>query len=499
MGTVAISGGAGGYPAAFPYDPDTRYPEYPGAGVSGAPNSVYEAVRACLRGLGLDAERYGTPGWNPLGHLVKPGDRVFIKPNLVTHEYRLGCDCPGDLFSVITHPSVLRAVADFVAIALKGRGEIVLGDNPCIDADWSLLTERTGLHRFGPYFTEAGTPCRVLDLRPMWTDDLTYYGFRSKVSPQSGDPEGESVIDLGDRSWFRGISPLLFRGVFTNRWETIRHHSMGRHRYSIASTILNSDVYISVPKLKSHHKVGATLNIKGLVGINYNKNHLIHWRIGYPGSGGDEYAVAHRAGDHLRIAARHVARDVVPEGAYLKARRRLKGSRLDRWTTPKWKDEHERYRGAWSGNDTCWRMAADLYNLFVRDMAGWRAENKRPARFFSVVDGVLGGEHNGPFCPKSRPNGVVIAGGDLLEVDCVAARLMDFRVRQIRYLDQLLDQHELSTDDIRVRWGDEDAPGFFAPEHRYLRYEPPTGWPELSHHPERAPTEAAPTWSDLRP
>jgi len=93
----------------------------------------------------------------------------------------------------------------------------------------------------------------------------------------------------------------------------------------------------------------------------------------------------------------------------------------------------------------------------------------------------------------------VIAGGDLLEVDCVAARLMDFRVNQIRYLDHLLDQHDVSVDDIQVRWGDIDADGFFDPAHRYLRFEAPTGWPDLSHHPDRAPDWTQPDWSNLRP
>ena len=48
------------------------------------PNPVYEAVEAMFKGLGLDRARAGTPEWNPLGDLVAPGDRVIIKPNLVS-------------------------------------------------------------------------------------------------------------------------------------------------------------------------------------------------------------------------------------------------------------------------------------------------------------------------------------------------------------------------------------------------------------------------------
>ena len=47
-------------------------------------------------------------------------------------------------------------------------------------------------------------------------------------------------------------------------------------------------------------------------------------------------------------------------------------------------------RGAWDGNDTIWRMVVDLYSIILKN---------GPRKFFSVIDGVIGGESNGPFCP----------------------------------------------------------------------------------------------------
>jgi len=38
----------------------------------------------------------------------------------------------------------------------------------------------------------------------------------------------------------------------------------------------------SIPKMKVHGKVGVTLNLKGLVGVNTDKNYLIHYRVGTP-------------------------------------------------------------------------------------------------------------------------------------------------------------------------------------------------------------------------
>src|SRR5262249_34054310 len=150
------------------------------------------------------------------------------------------------------------------------------------------------------------------------------YGYKSRTRLQPGDPEGSSVLNLGERSYFYGMNPLLFRGVFTDRWETIRHHHGKTHEYSLSNTILRSDVYISVPKLKAHHKVGATLNVKGLVGCNANKNYLVHWRVGFPEIGGDEFPRAHRRRDHVLLAARHLAADLLPEELYLWLRGSMK-------------------------------------------------------------------------------------------------------------------------------------------------------------------------------
>jgi len=476
---VAICKVNGGYPTLAPFNPDEAYPEYGGGEIAAQPNPVYRGVRETLRLLGCDSRRFGTAAWNPLGAWVRPGDRVFIKPNLLTHEYRTSSGTRGDVFSVITHPSVVRAVADYAAIALQGQGEIIIGDNPCIDADFNQLLAVTQLKTLEPLYRERfGVRCRVLDLRPLRTTNLEYYGFKSKTERQAGDPELSTVLNLAEQSCFYGLNPLLFRGVFTNRWETMRHHHGRRHEYSISNSILNSDVYISVPKLKAHHKVGATLNVKGLVGINSNKNYLVHWRVGFPLFGGDVFPVAHRLADYFIHAARAAAADLLPEPLYLRLRARLKGGPFDRALQLRKKSGHENFRGAWDGNDTCWRMAADLYKIFVNDVSGFR--QGRQMKFFSVVDGVLGGEGNGPFTPSPKPAGVVLAGEDLLRVDCVAARLMDYDLRQVRYLDHLLNEEGLDERGINVLSEDFDVSNYFEGGARYLRFAAPTGWPHLA-------------------
>jgi uncharacterized protein (DUF362 family) len=472
---------AGGYPREAPYHPDEQFPEY-GMRPTGESNPAYRGVRNLFRSLGFDADSFGTTAWNPLGHLIRPGDRVFIKPNLVTHEHRASCKCAaGDLFSVITHPAVVRAVADYAAIALQGRGEIVIGDNPSIDADFSQILKHTRLQTLPPFYcAQFGLRCRVLDLRPVWTPRLAEYGFQSRTETLAGDPEGSSLLNLGRRSRFFGIDPAQFRGVFTNRRETIRHHSGDRQEYSISNTILNADVFISVPKLKAHHKVGATLNIKGLVGINSNKNLLPHWRVGYAGAGGDEFPTIHRRLDPWRLRVVHALQDTLPESLFLAGRHAVPAA-VSRLFERHSVHSHERFRGAWDGNDTCWRMAADLYAAFIQDGAGWRMRHgKHALRTLSVIDGITAGEGDGPFCPTPRPARVLVGGADLLLTDALAVRFMDFDVRGVRYLASLLDEAGI---DLRALNVVSDLPGFdrcFHTMSSFGRFTAPQGWPRLS-------------------
>ncbi len=480
---VSIVWARGGYPDTPPFNPDTAYPEYRGEVGPQGSNPVYDAVRTALRDLGFDRDRVDTREWNPLGHIVGPGDRVVVKPNLVTHEYRRSCNSAGDVFSVISHPSVIRAVADYAALALKGRGSLVIADNPSIDADFDVLLSASRLKSLETvYPAHFGVECTVRDLRPRRTADLEHYGYRSKTVSLEGDPNGSTVLDLGKRSFFHGLNPLLFRGVFTNRWETIRNHIGSRHRYSVSNTILDADVYISVPKLKTHHKVGATLNIKGLVGINSNKNHLIHWRIGFPKTGGDEFPTPPSAFDYFVVGLRHAMLDLLPERVVMWLRTKTKGTSLSVVLEDIRGTSFKCYRGAWSGNDTCWRMAADLYRLFILDQSGHRIPPARPLRTFSVVDGIVAGEGNGPFCPSARESRVVLAGENLLDVDAVAARLMDFDVERIQYIHRLLNAEGRSVQDIGVTIADAPCPDFFDPAHRYLGFTPPSGWTELPLH-----------------
>src|SRR5690606_30099179 len=108
--------------------------------------------------------------------------------------------------------------------------------------------------------------------------DLDYYGFMLGRAPLTGDPRGVVEVDLEGRSLLRDEPWWLFRGTYHERIDTLRAHTGGHHRYRFSRSIFEADAFISIPKLKSHAKVGATLNIKGLIGTIADKNALVHWK-----------------------------------------------------------------------------------------------------------------------------------------------------------------------------------------------------------------------------
>ena len=386
---------------------------------------VKGTLKKCFHDLGY-------PEKNPLSRIVKPGDKVFIKPNWVASRWRASCPHKDNLYCVITHPNVIEAVADFVAEALDGQGEITIGDNPSIDANFSELMDFTEIEKIkGKY----GVSVNILDLRPLVCDDLKNYGKKGLMVPQLGDPRGMVEVNLSKESLLYGLDSSRFRGVFDEREETVASHSGETHLYSFARSLYDSDVYISIPKLKTHQKVGVTLNLKGLVGSISNKNQLVHWRIGYPEINGDEYPTKE-------------AYDVAQKAKVT-------------------------HRGAWPGNDTIWRMVGDLY----------KGLKKKERRYFSVVDGIIAGEGQGPFCPTSKNANTLIVGEDLLATDIVATRYMGFNPEKIKYLKFFLDEKYdgVSLENISVWENGEIIDDFFNTNSLYSDFYVVNQWNEIKY------------------
>lgn len=390
------------------------------------PDAVQQLVRDALAALALPAD------------FVRPGDRVVLKPNWVKEhdERRPG---PDAWEHVVTHPAVIEAVTRWVAERLGGRGSITICDAPQTDSSFATLRRYCGLDAMLDRCRAAfpGVEMGLLDLRPEeWhaVDGVT-------VSKQAlpGDPRGSTHVHLDAASEFVGYAGCgQLYGASYDMAETNARHAGTRHEYLLCRTPMEADVFINLPKLKTHKKVGLTCALKNLVGINANKNWLPHHTEGTPEQGGDQFPAA-------TTKARL-------EHSWMGAAKRLLRNRplLSRLFVPLKKagrlvfgDTQKVVRsGNWHGNDTCWRMVLDLNKcLFFFDGAG--ARRTRPLRYLAVVDGIIGGEGNGPMAPDAKPCGVIVAGTHPLAVDTVAATLMGFDWRKIRLLQNAYAMREL--------------------------------------------------------
>lgn len=402
------------------------------AAFSGSPdyqdgNAVGQLVRQALSALELSSD------------FIKPGDRVVLKPNWVKEhdERRPG---PGQWEHVVTHPAVIEAVARWTAERLKQSGQIIICDAPQTDSSFAKLSEYCGLESMLARLRRDHPELRieVMDLRPEEWHAIDGVTVSKTMLP--GDPLGSTHVRLDSGSEFIGFSGQgKLYGASYDMAETNAAHNGKRHEYLLCRTAMEADVFINLPKLKTHKKVGVTCALKNMVGINANKNWLPHHTEGTPEHGGDqfptsttrtrfEYSWMGRAKRFLKNRP-GMSRLFVP---MKKAARLFFG------------DTQSVIRsGNWHGNDTCWRMVLDLNKcLLFFDATGKR--RTKPLRYLAVVDGIVGGEGNGPMSPDRKACGVVLAGTNPLAVDCVAAELMGFDWRKLRLLKNAFTTKELS-------------------------------------------------------
>ena len=433
------------YPETGPFHPGTLYPEYPfGVDYIGPPNPVYAGVRDLFVSLGLDAENFGTPYWNPLGALVSPGGTAIVKPNLVISEHPLGT---AGINAAVAHGSVLRPLIDYLFIAMNGRGRIVVADSPIKEVDFDKIMDLSGVSsvkRFYDGHTDNGL--ELLDFRDVQVLRNSA-GFMIASRPLPGDPQGYTDVDLGPSSMFHDVaqhSHLLRSTAVYYENVMDQYHNKEHNIYSVPNTLLRADAVISVAKLKTHRKGGITMGLKNSVGITNEKRSLPHHRIGPPSKGGDTIA----DGARWDAALEDGFRDLVlghPAGRMaLKAvggplkdlSRKVIRPLMER--LGKSEDHLAVTEGDWYGNDTVWRMALDLIRVLIYSKAEGGLDSSPQRNYLSIIDGVVAGEGEGPLQPDPKACGVVIGGLHPVTTDIVAATLMGFDHSKIPMLREAL-------------------------------------------------------------
>jgi uncharacterized protein (DUF362 family) len=441
MPRVAVSSGRHGYPSESPYSPGTSYPEYPFSSETAANvvNHAYDGVRNVLQLLELDQEHFGQKQWDPLGEIIHPGETVVLKPNFI-RDFRETQSGHGDC--LITHGSIIRAALDYVYIAIKGKGRIIVADAPQNDADFDEIRRISGLNQIQEFYRQhADFEIEAYDLRPEMARKVD--GVICGHEKLAGDPVGYVKVDLGEHSSFSEIDHLchLLYGAEYDTDELRLHHSNGVHEYLISRTVMDADCVINLPKLKTHKKTGITVCLKNLVGINGNKNWLPHHREGTPAQGGDQFAddgIRHRIERKTMICFRHVFPLFGPARRLLaKPLKALGKSFFGDTNTDTVRS------GNWYGNDTTWRMVIDLNRIFMYAGSNGHLQDKPARRVFCLVDGIIGGEGNGPLDTTPKPAGIVLAGGNSVAVDLACAHLMGFDYQRLPLLSRGLLAHPL--------------------------------------------------------
>jgi uncharacterized protein (DUF362 family) len=326
---------------------------------------------------------------------------------------------------VLTHGSFIRAVSDYVCIALNGRGRIIVCDAPQTDSNFKLICQRLGLDRVAEFYRSMGVQFDLMDLRQEeWESQGGAVIHRRKLA---GDPRGGMAFDLGPSSEFsRHDGNGKYYGADYNLNEVNSHHAGGLHEYFLSRSVIEADVFINLPKLKTHKMTGITVALKNLVGITADKNWLPHHTQGDPSSGGDEFPTAARTHKVERAALMYLRRIALRSpaiGGRVLALAKSAGQ-------PIFGDSDKVIRaGNWHGNDTTWRMCLDLNKILLcgrPDGTIPLPADHETKRYLALVDGVMAGEGNGPVDPDPVPTGIILGGTNPVAVDSAAAILMGF-------------------------------------------------------------------------
>jgi len=356
----------------------------------------------------------------PFGRMIPRGAKVLVKPNLVTHENQ----GPWGLDPLITHPSLIRAVVE--AALEADPAELLVGDAPLQGCDLQHLLSVTGLNAWAEVLG-ARDP-RFKGIRDFRRTTCSFVDG-ARVAAENLQPEDRFVLfDLQDESLLEPITEGdgAFRVTCYDPRLMARTHAPGRHQYLVARAVMEADVVINLPKLKTHKKAGITCALKNLVGINGNKEYLPHHRIGGSETGGDCYPGRSLTKRALEFALdrQHMTASSIESEVWRGIERQLQ-------RTLRLRGDLLGVEGSWSGNDTVWRMSLDLNRILIYGRANGTLADSPQRQVLHIADAVIAGQGDGPLSPQPLPLGLLLAGQNAAAVDWVGAHLLGYDPTQL--------------------------------------------------------------------
>lgn len=411
----------------FPYNPSKQYIEHNNYDISNDENDVYDMIRQSFIDLKLDENNIGKAEWNPFCDIVRPGNVVVLKPNLV-----INAKTSEAQEYTTTHASVIRPIVDYVWKALKGAGTIILGDAPAAETNFDKVLEQGNYKKLVNYLVKKGINIKLADFRSVKVNEVNgiWVGEQKTNIIERG-----IKINLGKESFFYG-ERKKYHGAGYDIKQTNKHHFNETHEYYVSETIIKADVIISIPKFKTHRKAGITCCLKNLVGINVDKNYLPHFTMGCANDGGDEMPTINQ-NRVLLLKIYNIFREYVLAYTWKyigmfgeKVIRYVRNNKTSNNLNQNDNSEldsagwlHNKITGidisggAWQGNNTICNMILDLNKIFLRCKRNGILSKNTDRKYFYVVDGIEIGEGDGPITPRKYQANFVVSGYDGLSID----------------------------------------------------------------------------------
>ncbi len=273
------------------HDPTLAYPtlKKTADGLLGIQNPIYPVIKKLLGQVQNDSRAKS----DILGEYISPGMKVFILCNFVYHRRKKEKET--DFYGKCTHGSIVAAVAQICSQLVGNQGIVYIGNAPLQSCDFASVLRDTGADIIGEQARKNGLNIVFRDLRT-YIVRQTKLGNLIVLKDSSYDMDKIVEVDLGRHSLLNNIEQPnnylpKFRVTDYNPaiMDSYHDNTLKSHRYLVHKDILNADVIISIPKMKTHEKVGVTLGMKGYVGTIASKECLAHYRYGPAIMGGDEY------------------------------------------------------------------------------------------------------------------------------------------------------------------------------------------------------------------
>lgn len=446
------------------FNPSESYPEYKWKqdSISIEKNEIYDMLRQSLYFLDLDKENFGSENWNPFKDIIKPGQTVLLKPNIVLHRHN-------DLDCVITHPSLVRATIDYVCIALNNTGKIIIGDAPLQSCNFEYIKNNVGYKEILEFYSNKNTNIELIDFRNFISDINRSIGEYNVVTHK--DDNNMYCVDFLQDSLLDEVSNKYKQFRVTNYDHRLmkKYHNKKHHKYLIRDILLQADVIITMPKPKTHRKAGFTAALKNNIGTVVHKHCLPHHTKGSKENGNDEYLKA----SFLKCLRYEIIQKIdicnfYNKKGFIKIWKKLLG-KVQKIINKTHKCKF--YEGSWYGNDTIWRTFGDLTRALIYTDKNGNLQKYSQRKFFIIADMIISGEREGPLEPSRKNQGMIVAGDDFLAFDSVISKIMGFdykkipgiyrmfniikySISNIRYEDIIVSSNDNKLDNIRLKDAD---------------------------------------------